>query len=62
VLVEVVLLKVASEKTEERSFQMDFGKAVHSGMEVLYGPGGTAEAAAAHALLLYDEALSTLGT
>lgn len=55
-----LLLKVCGEQVEDRSFQMDFGKAVHSGMEVLYGPGGTVEAAAAHALSMYDEALKTL--
>ncbi len=55
-----VLLKVFGEQTEDRSFQMDFGKAVHSGMEVLYGPGGTAENAAIHALQMYDESLKTL--
>lgn len=55
-----VLLKVFGSEIEDRSFQMDFGKAVHSGMEVLYGPDGTAEKAAAHALQMYDEALATL--
>lgn len=55
-----LLLKVMGEQVEDRSYQMDFGKAVHSGMEVLYGPNGTVEAATAHALELYDEALKTL--
>lgn len=55
-----VLLKVFGTEIVDRSFQMDFGKAVHSGMELLYSPGGTPEAAAAHALQLYDDALSTL--
>lgn len=55
-----VLLKVFGEQVEEKSFQMDFGKAVHSGMEHLYAPGGTAESSAAHALEMYDEALKTL--
>lgn len=54
------LLKVFGEQVEDRSFQMDFGKAVHSGMEVLYGPGGTAENAANHARELYDESLKIL--
>lgn len=55
-----LLLKVFGQQIEDRSFQMDFGKAVHSGMEVLYGPGGTVEAATKHALELYDESLRTL--
>ena len=52
--------KVIGAEVDERSFQMDFGKAVHSGMEVLYGPDGTVERATEHALKLYDEALATL--
>ncbi len=55
-----LLLKVFGTAIEDRSYQMDFGKAVHSGMEVLYGPGGTVEGATEHALRLYDEALQTL--
>lgn len=55
-----VLLKVFGEKVEDRSFQMDFGKAVHSGMEVLYSPNGDVTAAANHALKMYDESLQTL--
>ena len=55
-----LLLKVFGTPIEDRSFQMDFGKAVHSGMEVLYGPGGTPEKATEHALGMYDEALKTL--
>lgn len=55
-----VLLKVFGEKVEERSFQMDFGKAVHSGMEIMYSPGGSVERATQHAQDLYDEALKTL--
>jgi hypothetical protein len=51
---------VQGHKVEERSFQMDFGRAVHSGMEVLYGPEGTVEKASKHALEMYDEALKTL--
>lgn len=39
---------------------MDFGKAVHSGMEVMYGPDGSVEKATENALALYDEALKTL--
>ena len=55
-----LLLKVLGKEIEDRSYQMDFGKAVHSGMEVLYGPGGTVERATEHAMGLYDEALKTL--
>jgi hypothetical protein len=56
------LIKVAGHTPTDRSFQMDFGKAVHSGMEVLYGPGGgDPDAASQHALRLYDEALGTIG-
>lgn len=55
-----VLIKVFGKQTEDRSFQMDFGKAVHSGMEVMYGPGGSPEKATEHALKMYDEALKTL--
>lgn len=54
------LRKVFGMETDDRSFQMDFGKAVHSGMEVLYGPGGSVEKATEHALRLYDESLKTL--
>ncbi len=54
-------LKVFGIEVVERSFQMDYGKAVHSGMEVLYSDNGTAELATTHALTLYDEALSTIG-
>lgn len=52
-----LLRKVMDRGAQEESFHMDFGKAVHSGMEVLYSPGGSVEAATAHALGLYDEAL-----
>src|SRR5690606_18392743 len=55
-----VLTKILGQQTEERSYQMDYGKAVHSGMEVLYGRDGTVGGATEHALKLYDEALSTL--
>jgi hypothetical protein len=55
-----LLQKVFEKTVEERSFQMDFGSAVHAGMEILYGPGGTPEKAAEHALAMYDEALKTL--
>lgn len=55
-----LLQKVMGQEHSERSFQMDFGSAVHSGMEVLYSEGGTAEKAAEHALAMYDEALKTL--
>lgn len=53
------LTKVFEVQSEIKSFQMDFGKAVHSGMEVLYGEGGTVEKATAHALELYDESLKS---
>jgi hypothetical protein len=55
-----LLLKVFGTEIEDRSYQMDFGKAVHSGMEVLYGPGGTAELATQRAFDIYDEALKSL--
>jgi len=55
-----LLRKVMGHDVIDRSFQMDFGKAVHSGMEVLYSPDGTVEKATAHALAMYDEALGTL--
>lgn len=57
-----VLLKVFGVELSESSFQMEFGKAVHSGMEVLYAPGRPPDvaAASAHALEMYDRALSTL--
>lgn len=53
------LKKVISVESEDRSFQMDFGKAVHSGMEKLY-PGGDPVESAAHALAIYEKALETL--
>lgn len=56
-----LLLKVFDNVVEDRSFQMDYGKAVHSGMEVLYGPDGTAASASEKALELYDQSLSTIG-
>lgn len=55
-----VLLKVFGQHVEERSYAMDFGKAVHSGMEVLYSPDGSVDVATKHALDIYDEALKTL--
>jgi hypothetical protein len=57
-----LLLKVLNVQIpEDRSFQMDFGKAIHSGMEVLYGPdGGDYIKAAEHATKLYEAALSTI--
>ncbi len=53
-------LKIWGSKVpEEKSFQMDYGKAVHSGMEVLYGDGEPDPLAAAeHALKLYDISLA----
>lgn len=55
-----VLLKVFGQQTDERSYAMDFGKAVHSGMEAMYGPEGSVEKGTESALALYDEALKTL--
>lgn len=64
-----VLLKVYGLTTDEKSFQMEFGKAVHSGMEVLYDPtlgefmhpDERVRAATEHALGMYDASLPTLG-
>lgn len=57
-----LLLKVFGVKLDDRSFQMEFGKAVHSGMEVLYSPTGglDAGAAAEHALGMYERSLKEL--
>lgn len=57
-----VLLKVFGLVSVDRSFQMEFGKAVHSGMEVLYSKETLHDvaAASAHALSMYDQALSEL--
>lgn len=55
-----ILLKVFGEQTDERSYAMDFGKAVHSGMEAMYSPGGSVEKATENAFSIYDEALKTL--
>lgn len=57
-----LLTKVYGLKPDERSFQMEFGKAAHSGMEVLYAPGTLhdVEAASQHALSLYDRSLSDI--
>lgn len=52
--------KILGNQVEERSFQMDFGKAVHAGMEILYAKDGTAEAATELAEKMYNESLSTL--
>lgn len=58
-----VLTKVFGLVSIDRSFQMDFGKAAHSGMEVLYAPTTLHDvsAATAHALSIYDAALAELG-
>lgn len=57
-----VALKVFGKQLDERSFHMDFGKAVHAGMELLYAKGeGDPIRAAFYALLIYDQALSTIG-
>ena len=59
-----LLTKVYGLAPEERSFQMDFGKAVHAGLEVLYDPKcpGDVVKAGRHALEMYDESLKELGT
>ncbi len=58
------LRKVTGNEPEDRSFQMDFGKAVHSGMEKLYDKGsellGNTEACSKWAADMYDQSLSTL--
>lgn len=56
------LLKVFGLPSDDRSFQMEFGKAAHAGMEVLYDPGTArdVQAAALRATTLYDEALASL--
>jgi hypothetical protein len=49
---------------DDRSFQMDFGKAVHAGMELLYSSGPKAGDAVEASLLaskIYDEALVQYG-
>ena len=57
-----VLTKVFGIPTLDRSFQMDFGKAAHSGMERLYDPLTLHDVriASEHALSLYDDALGEL--
>ena len=57
-----VLVKLFGLPTVDRSFHMDFGKAVHSGMEVLYSPGRdpNVQDATTHALSLYDRSLTEL--
>jgi hypothetical protein len=54
-----LLTKVFDKAPEVRSFQMDFGSAVHSGMEALYGPGGSVEKATECAMERYDASLKT---
>jgi len=58
-----LLLKVFDLRVDDRSFQMEFGKAAHSGMEVLYAPETLhdVEAATKHALGLYDASLAEMG-
>lgn len=58
-----LLTKVYGLAPDDRSFQMDFGKAVHAGMEALYDreSPGDVERASALALGMYDRALSELG-
>ena len=53
-----LLRKVMGHDVPERSFHMDFGKAVHSGMELLYGPDGSVDRASERALGMYDAALA----
>lgn len=57
-----VLVKVFGLPVADRSFQMDFGKAAHAGMEVLYEPSNQLRVGPAtdHALSLYDSALAEL--
>lgn len=57
-----LLTKVYGLAPEDRSFQMDFGKAVHSGLEVLYDPDrpGEVDRAVAYALEMYDRSLAEL--
>lgn len=57
-----VLVKVYGLSTVDRSFQMDFGKAAHSGMEVLYAQSTLHNVltASEHALSLYDVSLAEL--
>lgn len=57
-----VLVKVFGLSSFDRSFQMDFGKAAHSGMETLYHPSTLHDVKAStdHALSLYDTALAEL--
>ncbi len=50
-------LKVFDARVDDKSFQMDFGKAVHYGMEVLYRSGGTADLATLQATAMYDNSL-----
>lgn len=56
------LVKIGNLKPDDRSFQMEFGKAVHSGMEVLYDPASPLDVAkaTAHALEMYEKSLSEL--
>ena len=57
-----LLTKVFGLAADDRSFQMDFGKAVHAGMEVLYSKENNLDhvAATKHALEMYDRLLSEL--
>jgi hypothetical protein len=57
-----LLLKVFGLRADDRSFQMEFGKAAHSGMEVLYAPATLhdVQAATRHALSLYDASLAEM--
>ncbi len=57
-----VLLKLYGIRVEDGSFQMEFGKAAHSGMEVLYAPETLHDVGVAtrHALGIYDEALARM--
>lgn len=53
-----LLRKVMGHDVQDQSFHMDFGKAVHSGMELLYGKDGSVDKAAEHALAMYDASLA----
>lgn len=58
-----LLLKVFGIQSDEKSFQMDFGKAIHSGMEILYSADNNLriDTAIEHATNAYDLALSVIG-
>lgn len=57
-----LLTKVYGLAPDDRSFQIEFGKAVHAGLEILYDPDspGDVAKATAHALEMYDRSLLEL--